>query len=436
MKIHDLKKTCGDNTVRVSATVTWEDVDQPQREIYIETDTRFAQDIDCSTNTFLLAAFIPARYHGERRVLVDGHICPQLRNGIHVATQILAKWYGHLPSDPLQIEATEGFDPPLPLSRQRTASFMSGGIDSLSTLRMNREDFPLHHPGSIQDCFYIHGFDVDGYEQIESNREKSDLAISSLSTFANLAKVNLIPVYTNIRHLEGKESTPYNNYLFTMQSHSACLAAIAHAFSQRITTMMIPASDNIEELVPWGSHPLLDPCYSSSSLRIKHDGARLSRLEKVELIARWNIALQTLRSCMDPLRPSHMINCCKCEKCLRTMTELLVYGKLKECITFPMDDISSDLIQMLEPLGSRRSISPMLVITFGTAYYWRHLVEPLRELGRNDLVEVIEAKLADYDKFCKRMSRQIRWKSVSREFDRRFLAGSLAKVYRFLRNAC
>jgi hypothetical protein len=118
------------------------------------------------------------------------------------------------------------------------------------------------------------------------------------------------------------------------------------------------------------------------------------------------------------------------------MTELLVHGKLKECSTFPMDDVSTDSIQMLQPLGSRKSISPFLVLTSGTAYHWQHLVKPLKELGRNDLVEVIEAKLADYNKFYKRMSRQIRWKSVSREFDRRFLGGSLAKTYKFLRNAC
>jgi hypothetical protein len=426
MKVDDFNKNVEGGLASVSATVTWEDADRPERRIYIKTDAQFADDLDCNPNAFLLAAVIPAMYHGERRVLVEGKVCPQLRNGLVTAMQILRRWYGEAKHCPVKIEATEGFEPPLPRSPQRAASFLSGGVDSLATLYANRLDFPLDHPGSIQDCFFVHGFDVGGYEHLNKNRENFDMAVASLSELASDAKVTLIPVYTNLRYLEDDDAGPYNNRIFTMESHGASLAAIAHAFSRRVTRAMIASSYNIEELAPWGSHPLLDPNYSSAAVCIQHDGARLSRFEKVGLIAEWDAALKTLRACLDTLRPDDVMNCGQCEKCLRTMTELLVFGKLRQCRTYPLDDISPDQVQTLKVRLNGIDDSPLTILTAGTAYHWRHLVAPLKRIGRHDLVKAIEAKLAEYEKY----RAQMEWKNRVRRFDRKRLGGVLSKLNR------
>jgi hypothetical protein len=431
MKIHDFRVSTTGSMARISATVTWEDCDQNRQEIYLETDACFSDHLNCNPNTFLLAAIIPAMRRGERRVLVDGVVCPQLRNGLITAIQILERWYGKQRPSPLTIEATQGFKPRLPQQQRRTASFMSGGVDSLATLRCNRLDFPLDHPGSIQDCIFVHGFDMGGYESLEKNMENFELAVASLSEMAKTAKVTLIPVYTNMRYLEGENLHPYDKQLtsmgfhgqmFTMASHGAVMAGIGHGFSRRVTTILFASTASIFELSPLGSHPLLDPNYSSSEICIQHDGARFERIEKVGLIAEWDAALRTLRICGSYFRPPDMINCGKCEKCLRTMTELLVFDKLKQCPTFPYDDVSTD---MLLPLRASLRIGDDLttpILYRASVYPWIALIDPLRRIGRHDLAEIIEAKVKEYEKYQIWFNR----KDTLKRFDDKYLGGILS----------
>src|SRR3972149_6839418 len=290
MKIHNFSSGTEGDLARASATVTWEDCDRPRLEIYIETDARFGNDLNGNPNAFLLGAIMPAMRHGEHRVLVEGVVCPQLRNGLVTAMQILRGWYG---------------------------------------------------------------------EALDRKKENFELAVASLSELARSAKLTLIPVYMNLRCLDDSDQ------LFAMESHGAVLAAIAHAFSRRITIALIASGSDILELIPWGSHPLLDPNYSSAEVCIRHAGAGLTRLEKVGLITDWDAALQTLRSCYNPFRPDDVLNCGKCEKCIRTMTELLVFGKLKQCRTFPLDDISPDLLRTLEAVpNGGPPVQPELLLRF------------------------------------------------------------------------
>lgn len=85
---------------------------------------------------------------------------------------------------------------------------------------------------------------------------------------------------------------------------------------------------------PWGSSPDLDPLWSTERLTFVHDGCEASRLDKIRLITRFPIVLETLRVCWE--NPSNEYNCCKCEKCLRTMLGLHIAGVLPECKTFAL----------------------------------------------------------------------------------------------------
>lgn len=427
MKIHNFSKDLHGDLVRVSATVIWEDCDRPQREIYLETTAGFGADLNCNPNAFLLGAIIPAWYHGEQRVLVDGKICPQLRDGLITAIQVLTYWYGIRPKDSLTIEATQGFHPSLP-SSEHVASFMSGGVDALATLRSNRMDFPLDHPCSIKDCFHVYGIDIGGYEALEKNKKNFVLSVASLEKFAESAKMRMIPVYMNLRYLDDRDT------LFSAMSHGAIISAIAHAFSRCISKALIPSSYSIDELAPWGSHPLLDFNYSSVDVSIRHDGLRYSRIEKVGLIADWSDALQILRSCYNPFRSGDALNCGKCEKCLRTMVELLVHGKLSQCQSFPLDDITPDIIRSIKvhytpqrrPINGENFSFPT-VITHGSIHYWRQVIDPLSKIGRFDLAEAVKEKVEEYE----RHQFRLKWKNKLKRLDHKYTGGILTKLNRF-----
>lgn len=435
MRLEHLRTITESDVTKACATVTWEDCDRPSREVFIATPAVFGDDLRADPNAFLVAAIMPALRHGERRVLVDGAVCPKLRNGLITAMQQLQYWHGDHGHALVTIEATEGFAPPVPTSRGRTASFMSGGIDALATLRGNRLDFPPDHPGFLRDCLFLHGVDVGAHEQFEQNRESFESSVASLSELARAERFTLIPVYSNLRYLDD------DDIFVHLYQFGAALAAVAHAFSRRISRGLIASSDSVQGgLVPMGSHPLLDPNYSSAAVDIEHDGIRLSRLDKIRLISQWQRGLQHVRSCFDCFRPPGVLNCGRCEKCIRTMTGLLACGALKDCGTYPLDDVSPDLLQTLEtapmqydPEKRRQWLKQvMTTLNYANQGSWRSMIPPLEELGRHDLVEVIKAKLAAYEAHVRAHERC--GMGRLKRFDDRWLRGTLATLARLLRS--
>ena len=437
MKVTDLRHETSGKAARVCATVVWEDSDRPQKEIYIETSAEFSDDIWPDPNAFLLATTMPALFHGERRLLIEGRLCPKLRNGLDYATQQILQWL-HRPLVPrVRIEASEGFFSPDSGPPPRTASFMSGGVDALSMLRTNRDDFAPTHPASIRDCFFVHGMDVGGYEELDSNEGNFKTARETLGRLADQADFTLIPIRTNVRHLDD------NDGFFYLCYYGSVMSAIAHTFSRRITRVMIAAGSSVRDLGPIGSHPLLDPNFGSYWLNVEHDGVRFERIEKIKILAAWPEGLQSLRSCFNPFREAQALNCGGCEKCIRVMTALLIHGVLDQAPTYPYDDVTPELIGRIyaaPPPGhknlTRQEKIEIMTRTLGPSnvFYWEEMIEPLRAMGRNDLAEPAEKLVRRYRRLNRPRWRISRLRKAIVELDSRFLNGRIRRVYRALKS--
>ena len=201
---------------------------------------------------------------------------------------------------------------------------------------------------------------------------------------------------------------------------SAAFAAIGHVFSKRLGVLSISSSHDIPNLVPHGSHPLLDPLYSSIDLRIRHEGISLSRFDKIKLISDWDTALQYLRVCnvRKGLQPNRM-NCCKCEKCVRTMILLLVLGVLDKAEAFPVETISEELVnQSLNPARFKHT----------AIHFYVELLEPLKKAGRNDLAGAIEGKIDEFYQLQKKKKWREKTIDPIKELDRKYLKGNLKKL--------
>ena len=83
---------------------------------------------------------------------------------------------------------------------------------------------------------------------------------------------------------------------------------------------------------PFGSHPDLDPNWSTEILEFIHE-ADANKLEKCRLIGQYEVALQTLHVCLR--YPETGLNCGECEKCLRSQVYLQVAGAAERCTAFP-----------------------------------------------------------------------------------------------------
>ena len=434
MKIHHYQKSTSAQSTRVSMTVSWEERDFPSREIYFETDERFEADINPNPDAYLLAAVMPAVAHRERRILLEGAICPELRNGVVTVMKIFSYWYPEYDLVPIEIEATGGFVPVKALRPPRTVSFLSGGVDALATLRANHLDHAEDSPWRVRDGFFVHGLDIGGYVDMDSNRGNSENALASIREFASQAGVDLIPVVTNIRHVDDDDGR------FFRTGFGANLASIAHCFSQRITTALIASGSQMDHLSASGSHPLTDGYYSSTGVTIKHDGARMNRIDKVKLIADQPEALRTLRSCYDAFRPQSALNCGECEKCLRTMTALLIHGRLDQCPTYSLDDLSPKDLEILDPhilapAGASRKQTlkcAYKAISDANRYFWYEMAVALREMGRDDLAAVVDRKLVEHERDAA-WQREEDLRGLLKKLDRRFLGSRLMRLREGLR---
>jgi hypothetical protein len=398
MIIENLRSERQHDRARVAATVRWEDCDRPTQEIYFETQEEFADDLTCNPHAFLVGCVIPAFHHGEKRIFIEEEICPELREGLMTVMHLLRHWYYKLSRSLVRIEAEIRSN--FANKHGRAAAFFSGGVDGWATLHHNKLNVPPAHPSFIKDVLVVFGL----------FREESDdfkKVLSLMVDTARMAGVVPVPVHTNLVSLgQGWE-------FWGDEGEGAVFAAIAHAFAQRFSVVSLASSFDIPLLHPHGSHPILDPAYSSSDLRIKHDGVCLSRLMKVKLIAEWDVALQNLRVCnnISSIGPNNL-NCGQCEKCVRTMLALLIVDALHRTQRFSKHDVTPDLVE--SAIYMDKTTSP----------FYRELILPLMAMGRHDLVAAIRRKLSQY----RRLENRHRVKAHIRKLDTEYLRGALVKT--------
>ena len=386
MKIKNIQQKNQNNRARIQATVTWEDCDFPSQEIYFETTQDYAHYLSPSPDAFLVGNIMRAMHFGEKRLKIDGEICPELKQNLITAMSLISHWFDS--EELVCIEAKTSSQPPNQTS-PRAGLFLSGGVDSLAVLRSNRLNFPLEHPQSIKDCIVVYGQDMGRGKNHTRDLGLYKHRLQRLQEIAIDAKVNLIPLYTNFKTISGKKEI--NGYLNGNKMLGADLAAIGHVLSNQLNIINISSSSHIPYLKPLGCHPLLDIYYSSSNLRVRHEGITLSRFEKTQLLADWNTGLHNIKVCLQPVMKSrsnsdfNKFNCGQCEKCIRTMTALVALAKLKQSRAFLEDDISPELLNKV-----------FIQDEYQKSCY-QELITPLKTMGRNDLVNVIQKIIFKYN---------------------------------------
>lgn len=261
----------------------------------------------------IAAALLPAMQEGAD-VRVDDAIDPVFADSLATIQDIYATWYDEAERITVQVpeeesaHSTEG---------ERTATFFTGGVDSFYTL--------LKHETEIDTLVFIHGFDI-ALDDTSLRWHVSKMLYEVAEHFGK----DVIEVETNLRDFSDSRVS-WERY------HGAALAVIALTLKRSVEKIFIPSSRPYDLLKPWGSSPLLDPLWSTRQIEFVHDGCEANRMEKCDRLAENDVALETLRVCWE--NRSGAYNCGRCEKCVRTMVQLLAAGALDRCTTFsePLD---------------------------------------------------------------------------------------------------
>jgi len=412
MRIENLRTEKSAAQMRAVADVTWEDCSRPAQELYFETGENFADSLTCNPHAFLVACIMPAIHFGEQRLSIEGEICPELKDGLITVMNWMRFWW-YSPSRRLvTIEGKSRSGLADHAISERAGFFFSGGIDALSTLVVNRLEYPSTHPGSIKDGLLVCGLEIQ-------DPVIFGFVLDSLRVLAEDANISLIPIFTNIRSLGPDEDNVFWGEFWRKEFMGATFAAIAHVFAKRLNRVSINSSDVVPDIVPYGTHPLIDPCFSSSDLRIRHEGIALSRLEKTRLVSTWNLALQHIRVCNDTqlYRPSRL-NCGKCEKCIRTMLALKALGVLDQTTVFPNNKISIEFIKANLHLEDE------------ILNYYPEIISALYENGHFEVAKAVDQKYRDYHIWKNKMKIRNKWLSPIKEFDEKHCNGVIRKIKR------
>ena len=282
---------------------------------------------------FLAALLVPAMRTRER-LAISAPISPRLLEALSEIQAIYDRFDQQNSLVPVEVSARHT---PLPATTAAPAAglFFSLGVDSFYSLLKQQREHPADDT-RLTHLISVHGFDVapDGWDETFPPR-----LLANFQRVAAETGTSLVPVTTNVRRVTERLAP------WTMV-HGGAMASIALALGAAFRRVTFAATTTYDRLFPWGSHPVLDPLWSTEGLCIVHDGCELNVIDKTRVIAHSELALATLRPCAGH-GPGY--NCGRCMKCMRTMLDLLQAGALDRCQTLPHE---------IDPAQLRRSLRP------------------------------------------------------------------------------
>ena len=243
---------------------------------------------------FLPVALLIAMRRAEP-LWLDGPVSPRLLAATDEIQRILSAWSPLYRRVEIRARAAHaGRTSVRPAAR---AVCFSRGVDSMYSAAVPRPEgeAPTH-------LLYAEGLDP-GYGPETLRREAA-----RIRALAERLGCGLLKLSTNVRAV-------LDLHVGYEDGYGAALAALGLACAGALGTFLIPTSMSYPELGPEGSHPLLDPLWSTEEVEVVHDAIGPAREEKVAWLAHERPDL------MDEVHVCYRVdgtgNCGRCGKCLR-----------------------------------------------------------------------------------------------------------------------
>jgi hypothetical protein len=266
-------------------------------------------------------------------------------------------------------------------------AFFSGGVDSFYTV--------VKHLDDITHLVFV--------ENVFDPRVPTGQAREAVHAAAAEFGKPLLEVRANFRHVGDAAGVRHLLY------HGPALAAIGLLLQGTFRRVLIGSTFSYDNLGKWGSHPLIDPHWSTEQMEVVHDGCEATRPMKVARLADSEVAMRHLRVCQNRplpgLVPSGRLNCGACKKCLITMTNLAVAGALDRCETFPDEldlellaqlsiDDERDFLRFSENLRAAETRNPELAGTLRECLERNQVQDPIAAITEKRAAEKTIAKQA------------------------------------------
>jgi len=272
-----------------------------------------------TTGDALLPPLLVAAMRRAARLVIDGEVSAALL-GATPAIMELFEQASEAIGQPMCRVAVEAQCRPREARGPAAGAFFSGGIDSFYTVLRNAARYEMNDARRITHLITVHGFDV----RIEDRALFTEVR-ERLSGAARDLGMLLVPVKTNVRDVVSGIPWEY--------AHGAAMAGTGLALGCLLHTCYIAGARSMRTSGFWGTHPGLDPLWSTETLEFVSDGPMLGRMMKAPFVVASAVARHSLRVCWK--NPNGAYNCGRCEKCLRTMVIFTLCGALGRVETLP-----------------------------------------------------------------------------------------------------
>lgn len=319
---------------------------------------------------FLAAFLLPCMFLGEA-LEIEAPVSLKLLQGLDTIQAIFKNWYPgslsrvHVRAKPITTSTAAESGKP-----SAAACFFSGGVDSWYSV--------LTHLHEVSALITVKGFDIpyndvsvwDGL--VKGNGQiAAELGAEFVAVETNLRDC-LDPNCANLGKLFADDF--WGKYL-----HGAFLAAVGLCLQSHFRDLIVPSSYSYVQLHPWGTHPLVDPLWSTAGTHFRHDGCGANRMEKLLIVSKSKTALKNLRVCFSYTPDRY--NCCECEKCRRTMLALHLLGVLDQASSFD------------KPLNLHALTAMML--SPGSEVWYQDMLNEARARENHEVIDVLRIILGE-----------------------------------------
>jgi hypothetical protein len=269
----------------------------------------------------------------KRSIRIHGPVSVELIQNLEEFQNVFISWFPAVYGQ-VEVTADREVEDRRAERGDRAVTAFSGGVDAAFTLWRHVAKKPGRFHKSIRTAVLVQGWDIPlGQDEAFARAlERNQRMLSNTG-------VNTARVKTNVsKFLPAWE-----------QNFGAALGAVLHQFSADHDCGLIGSDEPYSDLaLPWGSNPISNHLLSSGAFQIITDGSSFTRTEKVKHILDWPEAMENLRVCWEG--PGAGANCCRCEKCIRTILNFRALGVPRPG-AFP-DDVSDGQIRSMRRLNA------------------------------------------------------------------------------------
>jgi hypothetical protein len=304
-----------DGVVTIRTALRYQHDKLPPTSIALEVDERWSAMVDPGPAALLpVSLVLAARLGDDLRVL--GPIDPAYRRSCSAAIALQSRWFGWRCPELIADERSP--EPRVPAPGR--GLFFTCGIDSWGSYLALRDGPSSEHP--------THLVFVDGDVHLADDVRARTVAANQ--EVADLLGLPLVVVRSDLR----AAYDPHTRW--DHETHGGVLAGIGHLLARGLGRVTIAATNAWPDAVPFGSHPALDPLWSTPDLEVVHHLPEERRWQRGVRVAADPVARRHLDVCWEAGQAG---NCGRCQKCLVTMTSLHLSGHTgwEGCFDLPWD---------------------------------------------------------------------------------------------------